>query len=129
MTFRAVLPVLSLACLSACALVFAQGAKPPVKPLPIPPVEVSAKNAEAVIKKFCTMCHGPTGAMKAKFSTDWATMRSQKKIIPGKPEKSEVYLHLKSTTKPMPPMGVQPRPTAADIEAIRIWIARGAKKW
>ncbi len=115
--------------LFACALAGTQ-VKPTRSPTTKPAVDLSPRNAKAVFAKYCAMCHGPKGAMKGKFSTDWATMvRVQKAVVPGKPARSEAFTHLTSPSKPMPPKGIQPRPAAVDIAAIKLWISRGAKKW
>lgn len=87
---------------------------------------------QPMFTQTCVSCHGPTkvkgGLWLDSYEHAMAGGDSGSTIVPGKPDESELY---KLVTLPhddqdaMPPEG-KPRPSAAQIEALRWWIAEGA---
>ncbi len=102
----------------------------------LPPVGASefVRTIQPIFKRSCTKCHNPH---KFKGELDLTSALGIQKggesgevLEPGKPDKSEL-LRLctlaEADDDAMPPTGKQPRPTQADIETLRAWIAAGAK--
>src|SRR5262249_6404177 len=85
-----------------------------------------AAKAQAVLKANCYRCHGQDGVFEGgmNFILDAAKLVSRKKIVPGKPEESRVFQRVLKGT--MPPADQQPRPSDADKEVLKQWIAAGA---
>ena len=88
-----------------------------------------AQVAYAAMDKNCGACHGADQQMNRKVPLDRAStaqLIAKKLVVPGKPDASRVYTAMLDKEELMPPPGVQPRPSAAEIAAIRLWIAKGA---
>jgi len=88
------------------------------------------RDVRPILSDRCYTCHGPdSGARKSKLRLDRED-DSRLSIVPGSPDKSEVYERITSTNKVkrMPPayMGHQPLPQR-DIDTLRRWIEQGAK--
>lgn len=103
-------------CLSLAVLAVAlHAAAAQEKELPKPP---------AVLEKACAGCHG-NGKDSGKFSTvlDAKGMIAAKKVIPGQPEASPLYVRL-GVDMDMPPDDAKDnyKPTDADIKEVREWI-------
>jgi hypothetical protein len=91
--------------------------------------------ARKVVDHYCTECHGSTKSKgDLRMQTADAISAGGKSgpiLTPGKPDKSRIMERLlhpldKDPENPhMPPSG-KAQPTAADIDAIRRWIAAGA---
>ena len=102
----------------------------------LPPADASefVRTIQPIFKRCCTKCHNPH---KHKGELDLTTIEGIKKggesdevIEAGKPDESQMIVLLslpEDDDDVMPPSGKQPRPTAAEIETLRAWIAAGAK--
>ena len=94
-----------------------------------------AADAKVVFLTHCYDCHshknkqdGPAGGVHIMNNDNLVLTR--KVVVPGQPEKSEVYgllLLPEDANHVMPPADRQPRMTKAEIEKVRLWIADGAK--
>src|SRR5689334_15878768 len=75
----------------------------------------------AVLQKYCGKCHG---AAKAEgdfgFVADTQRMIAAGLIVPGDAAKSPVVRRV--VDGEMPPEGVKTRPSAAEIQALRVWV-------
>ncbi len=95
------------------------------------PPEVAARAAE-VLRHRCAGCHGGSAfgarANRGGFDRilDAAALIDRELVVPGDADGSELYQRLRDGE--MPPRG-QPRPTGAEREAVRAWIAAGAPPW
>jgi WD40 repeat protein/mono/diheme cytochrome c family protein len=85
-----------------------------------------AHKARAVLDAHCHRCHGQQGAVEGgmNYVLDRDKLVARKKVVPGKPDLSPLFLKMSSGK--MPPPGQQPRPGAADIALVRQWIEAGA---
>jgi len=88
-----------------------------------------AAAAKAVFASKCIQCHGPELRYpRAGFGyiTDMRSLvASDRYVIPGKPEQSEIWA--KISEGDMPPDGAKAGPlTQAETDAIRAWIVAGA---
>ena len=99
-----------------------------------PPVVVSAVNesqqlslqVRGIFEKNCFRCHGQNDEAEAGvYILDRDKLVAKNKVVPGNPEKSRVVQRLTSDD-PMPPDEETPRPSAADIDLIKKWVAAGA---
>lgn len=118
-------------------LVLASGVLAPGCPLDAADVSVSGAGAEAwavyqILQRSCTECHGghlTKPKAKLGYILDLPRLIEEAYIAPGDPEGSDLYLALTATDEDerMPPPDSEGhRPTAAEIETIRAWIAAGA---
>ena len=91
------------------------------------------ENAQAVFNRHCTKCHGPS-KQKGNYRLDHKHAiqlggKSQRAaIVPGQPDQSELLRRMRlprSDDEVMPPNSKAPV-AAADIDAVRQWIAAGA---
>lgn len=89
------------------------------------PRELAAK-AQAVFKSHCYRCHGQDGAIEGglNYVSDLAKLVARKKVVPGNPSASRLFKRLDDGT--MPPPEEKPRPSDAEIAAVKEWIAAGA---
>jgi len=88
------------------------------------------KDVRPILSDRCYACHGPdSAARKSKLRLD-REEDSRLGIVPGSPEKSEVYQRITSTNKMkrMPPayLGHQPL-SQGETDILRRWIGQGAK--
>jgi WD40 repeat protein/mono/diheme cytochrome c family protein len=85
-----------------------------------------ATKAQAILKTHCYRCHGQDGVFEGgmNFVLDPAKLIARKKIVPGKPTESPLFLRIEKGT--MPPVGEEPRVSATDREILKEWIATGA---
>jgi WD40 repeat protein len=85
-----------------------------------------AIKARAVLEASCHRCHGRDGVAKGgmDFILDRDRLVARGKIVPGKPEESELLQRL--VKGEMPPAKQQPRPTDDDLAVLRRWIEAGA---
>jgi WD40 repeat protein len=85
-----------------------------------------ADRARAVLEQYCSRCHGRGGTAKGGFGyvLDRDRLVAHNKIVPGKPDESELYQRLLKGE--MPPRGKAPRPRPAEITLLGEWIAAGA---
>lgn len=85
-----------------------------------------------ILHHSCVECHGghlakPKG--KLGYILDLARLAEEGYVLPGQADDSDLYRFLVSTDdeeKMPPPDSEGPRPTTAEIELIRAWIAAGA---
>ena len=108
----------------------AQDAEPPTEAKPdLTPAQLS-EAAYTMLETNCSNCHGPGKRLNKIVATDRASydrlVNEQEKVVPGKPDESELYLRMIDHEKPMPPKKAEPKPSEADIEAVRLWIEKGA---
>src|SRR5207253_11117509 len=82
----------------------------------------------AILKANCYRCHGQDGENEGglNYVVDLRTLVGRNKVVPGKPEDSAVFKRITASHRPMPPKGEKPRPTDADIAALKQWIEEGA---
>src|SRR5581483_2273804 len=85
-----------------------------------------AQRAKAVFQAHCYRCHGQDGAVESGFNylMDLGQLVGRRKVVPGKPEESKVYLRMAKGQ--MPPPGEEPRPSPDDLDTVKRWIAAGA---
>jgi mono/diheme cytochrome c family protein len=92
------------------------------------PEELAAA-AYASLEKNCGACHGEGKRLSRKAPVSPASYQvllDKKLVVPGKPEESPLYTVMLDKDNPMPPAKVTERPTAEEMEAIRVWIEKGA---
>ena len=89
------------------------------------PKELAAKT-QAVFKTHCYRCHGQDGAIEGglNYVADLSKLVARKKVVPGNPAASRLFKRLDDGT--MPPPEEKPRPSDAEIAAVKAWIAAGA---
>jgi mono/diheme cytochrome c family protein len=110
------------------------GGAPPFAPAdasaadePAPPDSDVAAAAKGIFQKRCYQCHKydvAKGGIKIMHHRLLVTVR--KVVIPGKPEKSELFQLLTAKDDARMPPDSEPRLTAEEIEIIRTWILEGA---
>jgi mono/diheme cytochrome c family protein len=85
-----------------------------------------AEKARAVLKTHCYRCHGQEGAVEGglNYVADLGKLVGRKKVVPGNADESRLFKRMADGT--MPPPDEQPRPSEADLAAVRAWIAAGA---
>src|SRR5262249_30879634 len=107
---------------AALALLMAVGSLPAAEP---DKAEL-ARKAQEVLRANCYRCHGQDGVFEGgmNFILDPVKLVARKKIVPGKPDESPVYLRVVKGT--MPPSDQTQRPGPADKEILKQWIAAGA---
>ena len=75
-----------------------------------------------VMEKYCLSCHNPQRNYAGLRVDTKDALFAGKSVVPGNPDASTFYTTMKAGT--MPPAG--PKPSPAEIETIRQWIAEGA---
>jgi hypothetical protein len=101
---------------------------------PIPKTIVFNRDVRPVLSDKCFECHGPDkNTRKAKFRLDLesaakADLGGYFAIVPGKPEKSELYRRITTEKSEdlMPPADSRHKLSARDIQILRRWIEQGA---
>ena len=85
-----------------------------------------ASQAQTILKTHCYRCHGQDGAIEGgmNYGTDLAKLVARKKVVPGDPANSRLFKRIEDGT--MPPPGEKSRPSEAEIESLKKWIAAGA---
>jgi hypothetical protein len=93
-----------------------------------PPGVPQPEVARSFFEGYCIGCHGPqgNGSANINFIDDLVALVTNNLVVPSDPESSLLYIRLTDPENPMPPLAVAKRPTSAEIEAIRGWIAAGA---
>lgn len=94
--------------------------------MPSDPCAPLAQRWREVTKANCASCHGSNSPARANFSyvLDASALVASGKVVPGAPERSPLFAKVSSGA--MPPPAQMIRPSAADIETLRAWIACGA---
>jgi hypothetical protein len=93
------------------------------------------RDVRPILSDHCFACHGPDSAKRKaglRLDTEQGALGKRRRgpaVIPGKPDKSELYRRIRSTdeTERMPPASAHRPLTVRHIETIRRWIAQGAK--
>jgi mono/diheme cytochrome c family protein len=98
------------------------GEKSANKPSPL------AVRARKVLKTYCSKCHGPDSVGKGGFKDvlDRKRLVATGKVVLRDLARSELYQRVTSIDDPMPPLGVEPRPSPEDIDVLKRWIEEGA---
>jgi formylglycine-generating enzyme required for sulfatase activity len=81
-----------------------------------------ATGVKPVVEKYCLSCHNPQRNYAGLRVDTKDALFAGKSVVPGNPDASTFYTTMKAGT--MPPAG--PKPSPAEIETIRQWIAEGA---
>jgi mono/diheme cytochrome c family protein len=108
---------------------------PPTPPLDAPPsitgpVLVYAELVAPILRRRCGECHLGAHVSGGLRVDDYDKMVAELDIVPGKPEESALVKRMLlplSNDDRMPPSD-KPQATAAEIEAVRVWIAKGARR-
>lgn len=94
------------------------------------PVDVYAELITPILRKRCGECHLGEHAMGGLHVDNYDKMVAELDVVPGKPEQSSLMKRMllpMSSDDRMPPTD-KPQATAAEIEAVRAWIAKGARR-
>ncbi|MDY3563641.1 WD40 repeat domain-containing protein [Gemmata sp. JC673] len=85
-----------------------------------------AQRAAAVLKTHCYRCHGQDGSVEGavNYVTDLSKLVARKKVVPNDPKGSRLFRRVDDGT--MPPPDERPRPSAAEVAALKKWIEAGA---
>jgi WD40 repeat protein len=85
-----------------------------------------AQKAQMVLRDRCYGCHGEGGQFEGGmgYILEPEKLIARKKVVPGEPEKSPIYIRLMKGA--MPPAEVQSRPTDAEKLILKQWIEAGA---
>ncbi len=89
-----------------------------------------AKSAESILKKHCYDCHGNQGSNEGGFNfvLDVRRLTSGNHYVhPKSPAQSLISERI--VKGEMPPAGVDPRPSQAEIDDLKKWISAGAPDW
>lgn len=87
-----------------------------------------ARQAQAILKTHCYRCHGQDGANEGGFNyaSDLRLLVSRRRIVAGDPGKSKLMRRILNKLDPMPPSEEKARPSVAEIDTLKKWIAAGA---
>jgi hypothetical protein len=98
-------------------------------PGPVPRTVEFNRDVRPILSDVCFTCHGPDKARRKGDLRLDLEEEGRKVVVPGHPEKSELYRRISSTdpSERMPPVRHPLRLTARQTETIRLWIAQGAK--
>jgi len=95
---------------------------------------VTYAHVAPVFARHCTRCHTDNGKMGAapegyRLTSHAATLSADERarVVPGRPEASELLRRIKGQARPRMPMDGPPYLDAADIALIETWIAEGAR--
>jgi mono/diheme cytochrome c family protein len=106
-------------------------APPAVAPVAVTgPVDVYAELIAPVLRKRCGECHLGEKAMGGLHVDNYDKMVAELDIVPGKPDQSAIVKRMvlpMSSDDRMPPSD-KPQGTDAETEAIKAWIAKGARR-
>jgi mono/diheme cytochrome c family protein len=88
------------------------------------------RDVRPILSEHCFACHGPDEkTRKAKLRLDTKDGALAFAVVPGKPEKSELFARVTTDDEAelMPPPRTGKKLTAAQVETLKKWIAGGAK--
>ena len=111
--------------------------EPPIKAPPVVapvavtgPVDVYAELIAPILRKRCGECHLGEHAMGGLHVDNYDKMVAELDIVPGKPDQSAIVkrMLLPMTSDDRMPPSDKPQGTAAETEAIKAWIAKGARR-
>lgn len=94
------------------------------------PVNVYAELVAPILRRRCGECHLGNHVSGGLHVDDYDKMVAELDIVPGKSEESPLVKRMLlplSNDDRMPPSD-KPQATAAEIEAVRVWIAKGARR-
>ena len=94
------------------------------------PVAVYAELITPILRKRCGECHLGEKAMGGLHVDNYDKMVAELDVVPGKPEESSLMKRMllpMSNDDRMPPTD-KPQATPAEVEAVRAWIAKGARR-
>ncbi len=94
------------------------------------PVLVYAELVAPILRRRCGECHLGEHAMGGLRVDNYAKMVAELDIVPGKPDQSSLVKRMllpMGHDDRMPPSD-KPQATAAETEALRLWIAKGARR-
>jgi len=102
---------------------------------PLPAVIEFNRDIRPILSDNCFQCHGPDKAKrKAELRLDteagaFADLGETRAIVPGEPERSEVFRRITTMDKQrhMPPAKSGPKLTERQMQLFRRWIDQGAK--
>jgi mono/diheme cytochrome c family protein len=105
----------------------AKPAAPVVAPVSAEGTEL-ARQAHAILEAKCYSCHGKDGANEGGFNFILNLEKlARTHITPKNPSASLIFERMTATDDSvMPPLGEEPRASAADIATIKAWILAGA---
>lgn len=88
--------------------------------------QVLAAKARDILKTHCYRCHGQDGSVEGamNYVADLAKLVARKKVVPGDPDGSRLFLRVEDGT--MPPPDEKPRPSAEEVAVLKKWIEAGA---
>ncbi|MDJ0763041.1 MAG: hypothetical protein QNJ97_08650 [Myxococcota bacterium] len=121
---------------AALALVFiycgaAGGSTEPITVEKTSEGEVSfSKTIAPILKDHCIRCHGDDPKGELSILSYEAVMKGGKSgnfVVPGDPDNSRLITSVEKTKEPFMPPRIFPALTPDRIQAIRRWIAEGAK--
>ena len=103
------------------------GSAPDTAPDPSDDQELAGQ-ALGILKTHCFRCHGEDGADEGGFDfvSDREKMVAAGYLLPKDAARSPLLDRMVSSDSPMPPEGESPRPTAEEIDVVRVWIGKGA---
>ena len=103
------------------------GSAPQTAPDPSDDQELAGQ-ALGILKTHCFRCHGEDGADEGGFDfvSDREKMVAAGYLLPKDAARSPLLDRMVSSDSPMPPEGESPRPTAEEIDVVRVWIGKGA---
>jgi serine/threonine-protein kinase len=85
------------------------------------PTSMLEAQAIGILQLNCSGCHGAANYANINYITDPDGLIANGKIIEGDAANSPIYLRME--TNQMPPIGIiDQRPSAGDIEVIKLWI-------
>jgi formylglycine-generating enzyme required for sulfatase activity len=90
--------------------------------LPLAAAAADFPAVQPVLEKYCLSCHNAGRALGQVRVDTKEALFGGKSLVPGDPEKSTLYTTVRAGT--MPPAA--PKPSPAEAEALRQWIAAGA---
>jgi mono/diheme cytochrome c family protein len=92
-----------------------------------PPTNLYERQIQPILARNCYACHGDGRTSELDARTREGLLKGGSRgpaLVPGKPEASRIYRLVAGLEKPaMPPTGPLP---AADVAALKAWIAAGA---
>jgi mono/diheme cytochrome c family protein/sugar lactone lactonase YvrE len=98
----------------------------PSSPAAEPESAVLARKARAVLETHCYRCHGKEGAVEGGFNfvLQREALIARRKVRPGEPARSRLFKRVSAGE--MPPEDEKVRPSEAEVETLKHWIAAGA---
>jgi len=85
------------------------------------PTSMIEAQALGILELNCGSCHGAANYANINYITNRDSLIANGKILEGDPDNSPIYLRM--LTNQMPPIGIiDQRPSAGDIEIIKLWI-------